>query len=100
MLHPVDLELTAVFGMGGPRPEQDHRLIFQANKLPANWTPHRSGEQSACGELGSGIVNALYSSRSRAGLLSFLFGISRSSGENVSGTSSTKRQAACRSEQK
>ena len=74
VLHPVDLELTAVFGMGGPRPEQDHRLIFPGEQIARelDFLTGR-GEQSACGELGSGIVNALYSSPEsrRVTLISF-----------------------------
>ena len=74
VLHPVDLELTAVFGMGGPRPEQDHRLIFPGEQIARelDFLTGR-GEQSACGKLGSGIVNALYSSPEsrRVTLISF-----------------------------
>nr|WP_232005678.1 hypothetical protein [Pseudodesulfovibrio profundus] len=33
VLHTINLELAAVLGMGGPRPEQNHRLILSGEQV-------------------------------------------------------------------
>ena len=61
--------------MGGPRPEQDHRLIFPGEQIARelDLLTGRGVSSRPAENFGSGIVNALYSSPSRAGLVSFLF---------------------------